>query len=103
MTTVFLSTVPPLTLCVRGHATGSEEVCAAVSALCYTLCAWLDEHRVPHERLFESGFAHVTCPARSTCPAAAGAAATAFEVVKSGFSLLASVFPQQVRLTEAGE
>ena len=102
MTTVFLSTAPPLTLCVRGHATGSEEVCAAVSALCYTLCAWLDEHRVPHERLFESGFAHVACPGKA---GAAGArdAVTAFEVVKSGFALLANVFPQQVRLTEAGD
>ena len=29
---------------VRGHATGSVEVCAAISALCYTLAGWLDVH-----------------------------------------------------------
>lgn len=28
-------------LTARGHAQGSEAVCAAVSALCYSLAAWL--------------------------------------------------------------
>lgn len=85
MTRVAISLTDPLALRAEGHATGSPEACAAVSTLVYTLDGALDDKGVRHERSITPGSVLISC---RRCDAAAAV----FDVVASGFLLLARDF-----------
>jgi len=81
------------TVSAQGHATGSMEVCAAVSTLLYTLDAWLHntDLAVLHERL-EPGDALIEYAG------AEADAQAAFNFVSVGFMQLAKSEPTTINV-----
>ena len=81
------------TVSAKGHATGSMEVCAAVSTLLYTLDAWLHntDLEVLHERL-EPGDALIEYAGPDAD------AQTAFDFVTVGFLQLAKSEPAAIKV-----
>ena len=78
----------------NGHATGSEQVCAAVSALMYALIGFLgnqpDLDDVIYESKIESGHSLVAFKGYDE----------AFEVVRIGLLQLAYSYPEYLKITE---
>ena len=96
-----------MTLAAAGHAgaaaRGMDPVCAAVTALFYTLAQCLWEQRqlleeVPRIRI-EDGAAEITAR-----PAGEGRAAMehSFWVVYTGLKLLAHNYPEHIKIQEKG-
>ena len=92
MTTVYLEHEGgTFAIHARGHATGSPEVCAAVSALMYTLAGWLKQHpEIGGIQRLDDGDASVVFFDRSD------AAKTAFELADVGFRQLAASYPEYI-------
>ena len=90
-------------LTVRGHAgfgrAGEDIVCAAVSALCYTLAENLIRlaDRDSITLTFEKGCCRIICPRLTGKPRSIAAA---FDFTMTGLELLASSFPENVRIEE---
>lgn len=77
------------TLVCRGHATGSEAMCAAVSCLAYTAAGWARNHAQVHEERLEDGEA---------CLCFSGAEArTVFQVLRIGLLQLAASDPERLQ------
>lgn len=77
------------TVRAEGHATGSVEVCAAVSCLLYTLAAWLTAHEdIPSTVRLED--------ADATVVMIGSACETAFEMLCAGFLSLQKTAPEYV-------
>ena len=78
-----------------GHATGSEEACAGVSALLYALAGWLKN--VPDRvRVFKS---HMEPGQVTLIFYGEEAARTAFEVTMIGLAQIAAKFPKSVSIS----
>ena len=85
-------------LSVTGHAgaapQGSDPVCAAVTALCYTLAQALTlELREKARVSLREGAAEITAPAE-------GAAEHTFWVVRTGLRMLAYNYPEHITMEE---
>lgn len=73
------------TLAVRGHATGSEEVCAGVSAIVYALAGWAENYAEADVRTeLESGDALVTFRGGSEAEAAFDMAVIGLQQIEAG-------------------
>ena len=102
MTTVNIQTTGGhYRLTARGHATGSPAVCAAVSALLFTLAGYLKKleqaGEVSLDQLrLEPGRADLA--AHSLRPAPDNAARGPFDMTVLGLRQIADTFPQQVQL-----
>lgn len=91
MTQVYLEQVGhQYTVRCQGHATGSVEVCAAVSCLVYTLACWLRNTPLPvlKEKL-EDG--DVLIQYRGSA-----AGETAFDMICVGFLQLQAQYPEYI-------
>lgn len=74
-----------------GHATGSVQMCAAVSTLVQTLSAWIDMRGAAvSERVIESGRCRLRFSGRC-CN-------TAFELICAGFMGLQATDPKRVKV-----
>ena len=107
ITVHFEKTEDSMTLSAAGHAgaaeRGMDPVCAAVTALFYTLAQCLAQQRqlleeAPHIRIGE-GEAEITAR-----PGESGAAAVeqSFWVVRTGLKLLACNYPAHIKIHEKG-
>lgn len=78
------------TICAKGHATGSTEMCAAVSALLYTLAGWL--------RNSDTETITARLDPGDACLMFRGAAdaQTAFDLMTVGFLQLAASSPELI-------
>lgn len=89
------------TLTVKGHAQsapkGEDLICAAVSALAYTLAAFCRERNAASTVRLAPGDAVVEADAR------ADGIEDAYEFVRTGLQLLAVQTPRYVSVREAGE
>ena len=76
----------------RGHATGSEKVCAAISALMYALVGYLvnRDNAVIHDKILDSGYNRVVFEGFDD----------AFEVVRIGLLQVAHTYPEYLKITE---
>lgn len=97
MTTVYLEhDGGTFAIHARGHATGSTEVCAAISCLMYTVAGWLrNRPEIGGIHRLEDGDASIVFFDREA------AARTAFELAQIGFLQLASTYPDYIRVEGA--
>ena len=73
------------TLAVKGHATGSEEVCAGVSAIVFALAGWVNEYAASDVKTeLESGDALVTFRGESEAEAAFDMAVIGLKQIELG-------------------
>ena len=86
---------------LKGHAqygeTGSDIVCSAVSAITYSLLAFLDKHPECTKDTWDnirSGNTKVYCQGDETVR-------TAFEMALTGYQMIAEEYPDNVRVTIA--
>lgn len=78
-------------ICARGHATGSTEVCAAVSCLLYTIAGWLNNNpKIGGIHRLDDGDAAISFITREP------SAKTVFEMAKIGFLQLAASYPDYI-------
>lgn len=78
-------------ICARGHATGSAEVCAAVSCLLYTIAGWLNNNpQIGGIHRLDDGDAAISFITRDP------SARTVFELAKVGFLQLAGSYPDYI-------
>ena len=92
MTKVKLASADGLyVLIAKGHATGSPEVCAAVSCLLYTLAGWL-KNRKGEKRPCVCNMSE----AHANIIWDGEGAETAFEIMMIGFLQLAKAFPKYI-------
>ena len=96
-----------LHLRVEGHATsapaGEDLVCAAVSALCWTLIAEAEAEERYHAEIAadaETARVDVRC-----CPEGASAFACGylFDIIMGGFALLAENYPEYITIRTGGD
>lgn len=80
---------------LSGHATGSTQVCAAISGIVYALAGWVQNYRVhqnrPPEILLESGETVI----RAWGNVCVG---TAFELAEVGLLQIAKAYPEYLRM-----
>lgn len=75
----------------RGHATGSTEVCAAVSCLLYTIAGWLKNHpEIGGIHRLDDGDASIVFFDKEQ------SAKTVFELAQVGFLQLAQSYPDYI-------
>lgn len=75
----------------RGHATGSTEVCAAVSCLLYTIAGWLNNRpEIGGIQRLEDGSASIVFFDREP------STKTVFELAQVGFLQLAASYPEYI-------
>ena len=84
---------------MTGHATGSSAVCAACSAIVYTLLGWL-ENSPEHAHI---GSAQACSGAFSLDAAGDGQAGAVFDAALLGLMQIEAQYPELVRVTENGE
>lgn len=74
-----------------GHATGSTEVCAAVSCLMYTLAGWIAQNP-------ERGVYDISDACASVALVGSEAAEAIYELSRIGFLQLAESYPEFIRV-----
>ena len=83
-----------VTISAKGHATGSTEVCAAVSMMLYTIAGWLHNHPdVGSVCRLEDGDASILYYDRSS------ETRTLYEFAEIGFRQLAASYPDYISMT----
>lgn len=79
-------------LVCKGHATGSEDVCAGVSAIVYALAGWAENYAESDVKTeFESGDALVTFRGGSEAEAAFDMAVIGLKQIEAGHGRYISV------------
>ena len=80
------------TLRLTGHATGSEQVCAAISGIVYSLLGYLDNQPEEAETREEPGYALASDGRGAALDAA-------FDMAVIGLLQIAQEFPDHVKVT----
>lgn len=94
MTTITLKETDEFLVKVEGHATGSQQVCSAVSALVYTLAGYLDNEGIELTEFRineEEPSAIVRFPKTPKSE-------VAFDMVSIGFSMMESSYGDFLRI-----
>lgn len=80
---------------LSGHATGSTQVCAAVSSIVYALAGWLQNDRVHQSRLPEILLESGETVIRAWGNVCVG---TAFELAEIGLQQIEKAYPEYLRM-----
>lgn len=84
-------------LILKGHATGSQEVCAAISSIVYALAGWIENNR---DHIIGTPQAVVDLRPGDTCVFFCGDdyAHTAYQVAEIGIAQLAKSYPDYISI-----
>lgn len=84
------------TIRCRGHATGSPEVCSAVSMLVYTMINDLEVLQVPREIKIANGYADITFNRNEKTD-------TLYDFMKLGFNMLHESYREFVQVNDVNK